>query len=437
MHPVPLFVKSRERFTTAKAALAYCQVGGCSTPRQLEALYDMNPLFSEGDTGRGETIALVDSFGSPTIVPDLEYFDKAMGIPNPPKLTVIQPAGRVPPFNPANADVLAWATETTLDVECAHAMAPRADLLVVETPVDETEGTRGFPQIEGAERYVVDHHLAEVISQSFGATEETFPGKSSLWSLRYAYVAAAEHDVTVVAASGDEGAADVRSITPNGFVFFTGPGVDWPASDPLVTAVGGTYVDRVGGTRAQPDSVWNTTSESGGPAASGGGRSVVFGRPGWQSGVAGVVGSVRGLPDVAMQASPQDAALIYQSMPGGAGGFFAVGGTSEAAPLFAGVVAVADQVAGASLGLLNPALYALGSSDAPGLVDVVSGNNSVSFLQNGRSYSVPGWTAGPGFDLADGWGTVDGAKLVEELVALHRQGTAVGSQTLRSRIPRT
>jgi subtilase family serine protease len=405
-------------FASARAAIAYCRSGGCSTPEQLESLYDMRPLYSKGDTGKGVTIAVVDAFGSPTIAHDLHYFDKVMKIPNPPKLAIIQPAGKVPPFSSLNSDVVGWATETTLDVECAHAMAPGADILLVETPVDETEGTAGFPQIEKAEKYVVDHHLAEVISQSFGATEQTFPDKTALLSLRGAYVDAGEHNVTVVAASGDQGATDVRAITQYGYVYFTRRAVDWPASDPLVTAVGGTYVDQAGGVRAEPDSVWNTTSQGDEPSASGGGKSLDFSRPIWQNAVAGVVGARRGLPDVALEASPEDSALIYSSVPGEESGFFPVGGTSEAAPLFAGIVAVADQVAGRPLGLLNPALYSLDLSKAPGLVDVRSGGNSVSFVQDGHTYSVTGWNAGPGYDLASGLGTVDGDKLVAELAAL-------------------
>lgn len=419
MRPVPFFVRAGRKFASANAALAYCQLGGCSTAKQLETLYDMTPLYAKGENGKGVTIAVVDAFGSPTIVHDLAYFDRVMKIPNPPKLTIIQPAGKVPPFNPGNSDVVGWATETTLDVECAHAMAPGADILLVETPVDETEGTAGFPQIEKAEKYVVDHHLAEVISQSFGATEQTFPDKRSLLSLRGAYLDAAAHNVTVLAASGDQGATDVRVMKAGGDIYFTHRAVVWPASDPLVTAVGGTFVDRVAGGRAKPDSVWNTTSDGFGPAASGGGLSLDFPRPSWQKAVSSVVGASRGLPDVALEASPQDPALIYMSIPGEASGFYPLSGTSEATPLFAGIVAVADQVARAPLGLLNPALYALGESRAPGLVDVRSGGNSVAFVQNGHDYSVSGWSARPGFDLASGWGTINGDKLVEELAARH------------------
>jgi len=420
VQPSPLFVSSGKRFATAAEALSYCGDGSCSTPRQLESLYDMNPLYAKGDTGRGVTIAVVDSFGSPTIVHDLTYFDRMLKLPNPPSFTVIRPAGKVPPFNPQNSSMEGWATEATLDVEYAHAMAPGASILLVETPVDETEGTAGFPQIEAAEEYVIDHHLASVITQSFGATEQTFPSKRSLLSLRMAYIDAETHNVTVIAASGDEGAADIESSTPDAVTYFTHRAVDWPASDPLVTGVGGTFVNQAEGRRTESDSVWNTSSQGAGPFASGGGLSVVFERPGWQNGVIGKVGGARGLPDVAMEASPQDAALVYSSMPGQASGFSAVGGTSEAAPLFAGIVAVADQVAGVPLGFLNPALYALGASNAPGLVDVETGNNTVGFNQNGRNYTVRGWIARPGFDLASGWGTIDGAEFVGELTAWER-----------------
>jgi len=256
-----------------------------------------------------------------------------------------------------------------------------------------------------------------VISQSFGATEGTFPTKSSLLSFRAAYVDAAARKVTVIAASGDQGAADVKAITADGYLYFTHRAVDWPASDPLVTAVGGTYVDQVNGVRSEPDSVWNTSVEDYGPAASGGGLSSIFPRPTWQNGLSSVVGAGRGLPDLAMEASPQDGALIYSSSPGEGGSFYSLGGTSEAAPLFAGIVAVADQVAGTSLGLLNPTLYALGLAKAPGLVDITTGNNSVSFFQGGHSYSIAGWTARSGYDLATGWGTIEGAELVTELAA--------------------
>ena len=126
-------------------------------------------------TGKGVTIVIVDSYGSPTIRGDLAVFDRAYHLPAPPSLRIIQPAGKVPGYDPANSDMVGWAGETTLDVEWAHAVAPGANILLVETPVSETEGVHGFPQIVAAEQYVLKHHLGDVISQSFGATEPTFP----------------------------------------------------------------------------------------------------------------------------------------------------------------------------------------------------------------------------------------------------------------------
>ena len=162
-------------------------------------------------TGRGQTIVIVDSFGSPTIQNDLKVFDQTFSLPAPPSFKIIQPAGAVPPYDPTNADMVGWAGETTLDVQYAHTIAPGANILLVETPVSETEGVTGFPQIVEAENYVINHHLGGVISQSFGATEQTFPSKATLDSLRGAYENAAAHHVTVLAATGDSGAADVES----------------------------------------------------------------------------------------------------------------------------------------------------------------------------------------------------------------------------------
>src|SRR5579863_5617874 len=163
----------------------------CYQPAQLQQAYDLPALYADGVTGRGTTIVVVDSYGSPTIKNDLSVFDKTFGLPAPPNFTIIQPEGKVPGYDPANADMVGWAGETTLDVEYAHAVAPGANILLVETPVAETEGVHGFPQIVAAEEYVVKHHLGDVISQSFSATERTFPSASAVNALRGAYQLAA------------------------------------------------------------------------------------------------------------------------------------------------------------------------------------------------------------------------------------------------------
>ena len=163
--------------TTADCEKAYKVA--CFQPAQIRQAYGLPAVYASGVTGRGATIVIVDSFGSPTIKNDLSVFDQTFGLPAPPSFQVIQPAGRVPAYDPANSDMVGWAGETTLDVEYAHTVAPGASIALVETPVSETEGVHGFPQIVTAEEYVLRHHLGDVISQSFSATEETFPNAAA------------------------------------------------------------------------------------------------------------------------------------------------------------------------------------------------------------------------------------------------------------------
>jgi subtilase family serine protease len=398
----------------------------CYGAPQIETAYDLPALYQRGIQGQGQTIAIVDSFGSPTIQADLNTFDATYGLPTP-KLTVIQPAGVVPPFNPGDSNMTGWAGETTLDVEWAHAIAPKANILLVETPVAETEGTTGFPEIVTAEKYVIDHHLASVISQSFSATEETFPSKQSLLALRGAYTDAVAHHVTVLAAAGDSGAADAQA---NGTDEYLYPVTSWPDSDPLVTGIGGTQLSLdANGNHLSKDVVWNDTDnvptqqfifgDNGpNPLAGGGGKSVIFSRPWYQDGVANVVGNQRGVPDISMSGACNGAVNVYQSFPGQAAGWYPTCGTSEATPLFAGIIALTAQFAGHPVGLVNPALYLLSAAHAPGVVDVTKGNNTVSLTQGGTLHTVQGFTAQPGYDLASGVGTVDAAKFVPELAAL-------------------
>jgi subtilase family serine protease len=396
----------------------------CYSPAQFQQAYDMKPLYNAGLTGNGRTIVLVDSFGSPTIRSDLATFDQDFGFPAPPSFNIITPDGPIPPFNPNDTadNMVGWAIETSLDVEYAHAMAPGANILLVETPVAETEGTVGFPEIVAAENYVIDHNLGDVISQSFGATEPTFPSPQSIFALRGAYFNALAHRVTVLASSGDGGPTSQDTDLTDYFPFRVN---SWPSSDPLVTSVGGTqlHLDQ-NGNRIAPDNVWNDTFNANvvgptpSPAASGGGRSAVFARPFYQDAVVGVTHGARGTPDVSMSAAVNGAALVYTSFAGFPTGFNLIGGTSEASPLFSGLVAVADQAAHHRLGLLNPTLYALGDRGRSGIVDVVGGNTTVQFTNTAQfpgTFTVQGFTAKHGYDLATGLGTADGARLVSQL----------------------
>jgi subtilase family serine protease len=382
----------------------------CYQPFQLVKAYNLTPLHAAGIDGRGKTIVIVDSFGSPTIENDLHVFDQTFGLPDPPSLTILQPAGPVPAFDPTNGDMLGWATETTLDVEWAHVFAPGAAIVLVETPVSETEGVQGFPEIVQAENYIIDNDLGDVISQSFGATEETFPSRESILGLRSAFKNARDHGVTVLAASGDYGATDVELNLIDLYPMRVN---SWPSSDPLVTSVGGSQLTLDdNGNRLAPDVVWND-----GFGAGGGGVSAVFRRPEFQEDVRDVVGQRRGTPDISLSASCDGFVVFYYSFQPGRVGYHLVCGTSEATPEFAGIVAMADQVAGKRLGQLGGSLYELGKRS--GTVDITQGNNSFGPFTNsdGKTYTVVGYTAGPGYDLASGLGTINAAKFVRALAA--------------------
>jgi subtilase family serine protease len=389
----------------------------CYQPAQLVKAYNLAPLHNDGIDGRGKTILIVDAFGSPTIANDLKVFDKTFGIPDPPSLVIRQDAGPVPPFDVTNGDMTGWAAETTLDVEWAHVFAPGAKIVVEETPVSETEGVQGFPEIVKAENYAINHGLADVISQSFGATEETFPNAQALLALRGSFKNAQRHHVTVLGASGDFGATDFQLNLSD---LYTMRVNSWPSSDPLVTSIGGTMLNLdAKGNRLHPDVVWNDFASLGG-GASGGGVSAIFPRPSFQNGVKSVTGDHRGTPDISLSAAVDGAVVYYHTyLPSDAdsrnGPWHLVAGTSEASPEFAGIIAMADQAAGKRLGNINKALYRMHYGE--GLVDVTEGNNTLGPFTNsdGITYTVEGFNAGPGYDLASGLGTVDAAKFVEAL----------------------
>jgi subtilase family serine protease len=408
---------SQQAPTTADCEAAF-QVA-CYAPFQLQKAYKLNPLFDQGLNGKGRTIAIVDSFGSPTIEQDLAQFDTDFGLQAPPSLKVIHPAGAPPPFDPNDDDMVGWAYETTLDVEWAHALAPKAKILLVETPVSETEGLTGIPEIVKSENFVINHDMADVISQSFGATEETFPSSFAIMQQRSAFQNAAQHGVSVLAASGDSGPTDYQLDLEH---LYTTPVVGWPGSDPLVTSVGGTQLHLdADGNRTAPDNVWNDSFNPNvaGPEpsaiAGGSGRSHVFARPNYQNRVRSTVGSARAQADVSMSAACDGGVLVYVGFTNDENGYHVICGTSEATPEFSAVVAIAAQAAGHSLGLLNPTLYDLSAQRAKGLVDVTRGDNTVTFTQDGQTYTIPGDAAGRGYDLPTGVGTPNAKALVKEL----------------------
>jgi subtilase family serine protease len=352
------------------------------------------------------------------------------------------PATKAPPGKSngtGQEDKSAWALEVALDVETSHAIAPQANILLVATPTAETLGVQGFPQMMAAEKYVVDNHLANVISQSFASAEDAFGSAKSLQNLRDAFTAAAANGVTVLGSSGDGGSANGgKAPVGKGGSSFPFPTVEWPASDPLVLGIGGTYLctDPTALTD-QPRTLYagpaarckaNPTQTEVGWTFSGGGFSHVFAKPAYQNTLpAGStpIGTSRGVPDVALQASAGTGALVYLTLPpdGNSGllcgstpcstGWYDIGGTSLSCPQWAGLIAIADQMNGGGLGLVNPFLYTIASNPAQyaaDFFDVTTGNNTAD-------PSVTGYPATPGWDPVTGLGTPDAAHLLPDLVA--------------------
>lgn len=437
---------------------AQCASAGrtCFGPAATYASYNLNPLYQQGFDGRGQTIAIVDAYGSDTIAHDLHVYDNAFGLQpmcgeegvtcaaGMPTFSVLavqgSPATKAPPptsNGTGQEDRTGWALETSLDVETAHSIAPMANIILVTTPTAETLGVQGFPDMMNAEQYVVDNHLATVISQSFGSTEEAFNGSGALEHLRHAFVSAEASGVTVLGSSGDGGTAnDKKSPVGSGGTEFPFPTVSWPSSDPLVTAVGGTYLctdpdNTTTRSRLSPGiaakCIANPTQDEVGWTGSGGGFSHVFGKPSYQNALPGgstAIAGGRGVPDVAFQASAGTGALVYVSLPpdGQSGlrcgstpcstGWFDIGGTSLSCPQWAGLVAIADQINGGGLGLINPGLYKIGADPsryAADFFDITTGNNT-------SDPAVPGFPATTGWDPVTGLGTPNAAVLLPDLV---------------------
>src|SRR6185437_3807754 len=182
----------------------------CYSPQEIRTAYGLNGLIAK-DGGRGQTIVIIDSYGSPTVAADLAQFDIDFGLPAPPSLKVLAPLGSVP-FDPNGVDQLGWAEETSLDVQWSHAMAPQASIVVLTSPVSETEGVQGLPEFLKLEQYALDNHLGNVVNQSWAASEATLDDSAgqqeiAQWNTFYQQ-ATTQQGMTFFGASGDSGATD-------------------------------------------------------------------------------------------------------------------------------------------------------------------------------------------------------------------------------------
>ncbi len=375
----------------------------CYTPQQIQKAYNIAPLLAAHTTGLGHTIVIVDAFQSPTLRHDLALFDALFGL-KAAKLNIIAPDG-LAPFNPKDAAQVSWAAEITLDVEWAHAIAPSAtiDLVLANPTKDPNANTlSGFLlNILHATSFAVTHNLGDVISQSFGGNE-TCASKQALQAQHKVFQAAIAKGITMLAASGDLGAAEINCTS----TAFT-KSVSTPASDPLVTAVGGTTLNANATTGAYMTEVaWN---------GSGGGLSAVYPRPTFQQGIQTIIGNQRGVPDIAYDGDPKSGMLVVWSSSGRGKDLAVVfGGTSAGSPQWAGITVLMNEVLGKRVGFLNPVLYRIGSNGATeSLHDITQGTNTFTGKNANRvTVTIKGFTATEGWDAVTGWGTPNVANLV-------------------------
>ncbi len=402
-----------------------CQVGlrpyKCYDPYQMRRAYGVDQLIGAGYDGAGHTIVIIDAFQSPTLTADLNDFSTFYGLP-PASLTQIAPDG-LTPFNPADPNMVGWSGEITLDVEWSHAIAPNADIVLVLAKSNEDA------DILSALKYAVDHNLGDIISMSFGENESCLDS-DALAAWHDVFAQATMKSITLFASSGDQGASQP-----------TCDGASWvkavshPASDPLVSGVGGTELHAADyclpalgcdpaanppfGTY-QGEIAWNEfDSES-----TGGGYSVIFDAPPYQK--SGVKSKSRGVPDVAY-----NAAIYHGVLTRWDGAWWLFGGTSAGAPQWSGITAIANQLAGHRLGYLNAAFYQVRQTPpnyGPSFHDILTGNNSVVETDSGgNDVPITGFDAGAAWDATTGIGSPKSDGLVSRLIRFVSPGDAVAA----------
>ena len=336
-------------------------------PAQIRDAYGLNQI---SETGAGETIAIVDAYGSPTIQSDVATFDSQFNLPAV-NLTIAYPSGK-----PNKTDG-GWALETSLDVEWAHAIAPGAHILLVVAPSASTS------DLVAAIDYATSQG-AQVVSNSWGGSE---------FSSETSYDSHFQHaGVVYVASAGDTGGA-----------------IEWPAASPYVLGVGGTTLT-VNGTSGAYSYGGETAWSS-----SGGGLSQYESRPAYQNNWQSVVGSQRGIPDIAWDANPSTGVAVYDSTRyEGQSGWYEVGGTSVGSPSWSALVALVDQGRVTPLStesgtgnILNDLYTLAGATGSAGYTadfhDITGGSNGNPAL--------------PGYDLVTGIGSPQAQNLVPALIS--------------------
>jgi subtilase family serine protease len=398
---------SRKHMSTLKQSVAEFDSGGSYylAPADFATIYNLNTLYAAGNDGTGTSIAIV---GRTNInVSDVTLFRSYFGLPvNNPQIIV----------NGTNPGINSDLDEAMLDVEWAGAVARGATVkFVVSASTSSTDG------VDLSAQYIVSHNLAPVMSTSYGSCEAAM-GSADLAFYKSLWQQAAAQGISAMISSGDSGPAgcDGGSETKEQY----GAGVNGLCSSIYSVCVGGTQFSDTSNYGAYwqpnmnattkesaisyiPEAVWNqsgTVTGGSGLWAGGGGASAIYAKPSWQAGLGVPADGKRDVPDVSLAASTHDGYLVVVS-----GNLYVIGGTSASSPSFAGIMAMVNQKNGAQ-GNPNPILYGLAALEANHSTahtyfhDVTSGNNNIPGLT--------GATAGIGYDLATGLGTVNASDLV-------------------------
>jgi subtilase family serine protease len=406
LHPAP---HARPHFTSSISGNHFL------TPDDFATIYDLQPLFGNGIDGTGQKIAVVGQ--TDIALTDIQAFRTAAGLPpNDPQILLTGPD----PGTIADDE-----GESDLDIEWAGGVAKGATILFVTS-------TDVFTSLT----YAIENNVAPVISITYGNCEAQL-GSAETTALNTLLQQATIQGQTIAAASGDSGAADCDTQNTAS----SGLAVDFPASSPYVTGLGGTAFNEgtgnywntgnnaYGGSAISyiPEIAWNDTSLGQGLAASGGGASIFFTKPSWQVGAGVPNDGARDVPDLALASSPSHDGLLYCTAGSCVTGFrdanqnlTVVGGTSAAAPTFAAILALLNQQTKATQGNVNPTLYSLASFSTDAFHDITSGNNivpCVALSANCPASPAPlqmGYSAGTGYDQVTGLGSVDAYNLIRE-----------------------
>lgn len=385
---------------------------GYLMPDDFATIYNIQPLYRSGLDGSGVKIAVVGQ--SDIKLSDIRAFRSTAGLPAKDPEIIL--AGDDPGVQSMTGD----ETESDLDLEWAGGIARNATIVFVTSTDVDTSIT-----------YAIDNDVAPIISISYGACERDL-GAAEVRTESSQYAQASAQGITVLVASGDQGAASCD----RGYVAFRGLSVDVPASFPNVTGIGGTTFTEGSGTYWSktnndyggsalsyiPETAWNDSSWFGGLASSGGGASLYNSKPSWQTGKGVPADGSRDVPDLAFSASAEHDGYLICTEGSCASGSrnrssrnYIIGGTSAGAPSFAGIVALMVQSLG-RLGNINPRLYSLAASSTDVFHDITSGSNIVRCVEGSPDCSTGtmGFSAGPGYDQVTGLGSVDADHLLNE-----------------------